>query len=953
MLVAVQDRSRALVCTVFVFGAALALALSMLWLASGKQIALSTDGPNLTQLGATGTTQFEPNRGQTDPSVLYVAHSGSGLIYFQQGQVVLAADGTAGSALDVKFVDANAAVISADGESTSIVNYMMGNDPAKWHTNIPTYAGITYWGLYNGVTLRYEGKQGELKGTYTVAPGANPTSIRWQYSRLGAGVTTLDSTGNLHTSIAGKDVSESVPVAWQEANGVRVPVQVSYTLAGGVASFAVGAYDHSLPLVIDPALEFSSYMGGTGNDSANGVATDAAGNGYITGLTSSTDFPTSNAYQGSNAGANDVFISKFNANGTLAFSTYLGGVGGDYGYGIAVDTTGAIYVTGRTASANFPTVNAYQPASGGNLDVFLSKLANDGQTLLYSTYLGGSGADVGWGVAVDSAGSAYLTGQIASTNFPTINAYQATYGGGANDAFVARINTMVSGTSSLVYSTYLGGTNADYAGGSGVTNIGHGIATDGAGHAYVSGATNSDNFPTLNAYQAARVSDFDAFATKLDTGASGTASLMYSTLIGGNNYDIGHDIAVDAAGNAYVTGSEGFSNFPVRNTYGACGAGPFVAKFDMLLSGNSSLVYSSCFGSTAHGTLTGISVVGSNAIVAGYSASTGWPLVNQIMGWTAGNDVIAARLTDSGSGLVYSTYVGGSGNDYGYGAASVLIGGNTHTYVAGTTASTDYPLANPYQATNHGQSDGFISEINEQAIAPSPTATASPSPTSTPCALQFEDVPPGSTFYPYIECLACRGIINGYPCGGTGEPCNPNNDPYFRPSNNVSRGQFAKIAANSAGFNEPAGAQQYQDVPPGSTFYDYIWRLSNRGFVNGYPCGGAGEPCGPGNLPYFRPNANVTRGQLSKIDANAAGFNETPGAQQYEDVVPGSTFYDYIWRLSNRGIINGYPCGGAGEPCGPNRLPYFRPAANATRGQASKIVSNTFFPACQVRAAAP
>ena len=205
----------------------------------------------------------------------------------------------------------------------------------------------------------------------------------------------------------------------------------------------------------------------------------------------------------------------------------------------------------------------------------------------------------------------------------------------------------------------------------------------------------------------------------------------------------------------------------------------------------------------------------------------------------------------------------------------------------------------------------------------------------------------GSTFYPFIECLACRGIINGYPCGGPGEPCNPANDPYFRPGNNVTRGQFSKIASNSAGFNDPPdNAQQYEDVAVGSTFYDYIWRLTNRGLVNGYPCGGTGEPCGPGNLPYFRPNANVTRGQLSKIDANAAGLGQPPGAQQYEDVAVGSTFYDYVWRLSDLGVINGYPCGGAGEPCGPSNLPYFRPGANATRGQASKIVANTFFPSC-------
>jgi hypothetical protein len=253
--------------------------------------------------------------------------------------------------------------------------------------------------------------------------------------------------------------------------------------------------------------------------------------------------------------------------------------------------------------------------------------------------------------------------------------------------------------------------------------------------------------------------------------------------------------------------------------------------------------------------------------------------------------------------------------------------------VTGTPVATDTP-------------GGPTDTPTETATGTPPTATE----TATACTLSFEDVPPDHTFYAYIECLACRGIINGYPCGGPGEPCNPANDPYFRPGNNVTRGQFSKIASNSAGFNDPPdNVQQYEDVAVGSTFYDYIWRLTNRGLVNGYPCGGPGEPCGPNNLPYFRPNANVTRGQLSKIDANAAGLTQPPGAQQYEDVLPGSTFYDYIWRLTDLGVMNGYPCGGLGEPCGPNNLPYFRPGASATRGQASKIVANTFFPNCQVR----
>jgi hypothetical protein len=193
--------------------------------------------------------------------------------------------------------------------------------------------------------------------------------------------------------------------------------------------------------------------------------------------------------------------------------------------------------------------------------------------------------------------------------------------------------------------------------------------------------------------------------------------------------------------------------------------------------------------------------------------------------------------------------------------------------------------------------------------------------------------------------MACMGIINGYDSGcETGNPC-------FRPGNNVTRGQLAKIVSNAAGFSDTPGPQQFQDVLPGSTFYDFIWRLANRGIVSGYTCGGPGEPCiGPGNLPYYRPNTNVSRGQISKIVSEAAGFNDTPGAQQFQDVAPGSTFYDWIWRLTDRTIMSGYVCGGIGEPCvGPGNLPYFRPGANATRGQGSKIVSNTFFPSCGTR----
>jgi hypothetical protein len=256
---------------------------------------------------------------------------------------------------------------------------------------------------------------------------------------------------------------------------------------------------------------------------------------------------------------------------------------------------------------------------------------------------------------------------------------------------------------------------------------------------------------------------------------------------------------------------------------------------------------------------------------------------------------------------------------------------NTQPPPTDTATSTNTP---PPAAT---QTPGGPSATPVSTDTPTATATPlTPLPTPTTCTITFSDVPVGSTFYPYVHCLACLGIINGY------------SDGTFRPNNNVTRGQLSKIVSNSAGFNDTPTGQQFQDVPPGSTFYPYIFRLSSRGYISGYQCGGPGEPCGPASLPYFRTNNDATRGQISKIVSNAANFNDPPTGQQFEDVPPGSTFYPYIYRLATRNVMQGYPCGGHGEPCvPPNFLPYFRPNTNATRGQTSKIVANTFFPNCQ------
>ena len=276
--------------------------------------------------------------------------------------------------------------------------------------------------------------------------------------------------------------------------------------------------------------------------------------------------------------------------------------------------------------------------------------------------------------------------------------------------------------------------------------------------------------------------------------------------------------------------------------------------------------------------------------------------------------------------------IGGGGSP-----TSTIVPSSTSTSTAtSTSTSTVTPIpTNTQTSVPTGTTAASATSVSTSTATSVSTSVATSTATATACTITFSDVPTDHTFYANIRCLACRGILGGYPDGT------------FRPGNLVTRGQLAKIVANAAGFIEPATTQQFEDVPVGSTFHEFIWRLANRGYITGYPCGGPGEPCGGGNLPYFRPNANVTRGQISKIVANAAGFIEPATTQQFEDVPVGSTFHEFIWRLANRAIMSGYPCGSPGEPCGSGNLPYFRPGANATRGQASKIVANTFFPNCE------
>ena len=668
---------------------------------------------------------FEANQGQTDAHVNFLSRGAGYALFLTPDEAALrlqqpVASGTAAAqaapeaVLRMQLVGANATprVVGRD-QLPGTSNYFIGNDPSRWHTDIPNYAQVEEQGVYPGVDLVYYGNQRQLEYDFTVAPGADPGVIRLAIS--GAESMTLDAQGNLVLHTAGGDVVEQAPVLYQEADGGRQAVSGHFVLEGdGQVGFAVGAYNPSKPLIIDPVLSYSTYLGGSGNDAVvgSGIAVDSAGNAYVTGDTVSTNFPTANPLQPATGGGDDAFVAKLNASGTaLVYSTYLGGSGDDAGSDIAVDSAGNAYVTGYTRSTNFPTANPLQPTFGGDRDAFVAKLNASGTALVYSTYLGGIASDVGSGIAVDSAGNAYVTGDTVSTNFPTANPLQPASGGGLTDAFVAKLNA--TGTA-LVYSTYLGGSASD---------AGLDIAVDSAGNAYVTGNTSSTNFPTANPLQPASGGGTDAFVAKLN--AAGTA-LVYSTYLGGSASDAGLDIAVDSAGNAYVTGDTSSTNFPTANPLQPASGGgtdAFVAKLN---AAGTALVYSTYLGGSGNDVGSGIAVDSAgNAYVTGNTVSTNFPTANPLQPASGGGtDAFVAKLNAAGTALVYSTYFGGSASDAG---RDIAVDSAGNAYVTGNTSSTNFPTANPLQPVTGGGTDAFVAKI-----APVSTTTTALSSSSNP-----------------------------------------------------------------------------------------------------------------------------------------------------------------------------------------------------------------------------
>ena len=611
-------------------------------------------------------------------------------------------------------------------------NYFIGKDPNQWRMNVPHYAKVRLTAVYPGVDVLFYGKGKQLEHDFLVAPGADPRQIRLVFE--GAEHVALKENGDLALTLPGGEMTLHAPITYQDSEAGRERVRARFLLAdNGQVGFEVGPYDTARPLIIDPVLSYSTYLGGGGagyvdkSDWGNGIAVDGAGNAYVAGLAYPGDFPTtSGAFDRSGGYAG--FVAKFDRDGALVYSTFLGG--GGYvteALAIAVDGEGHAYVTGQTQREDFPTtVGAFQTlcaegTSWGCADAFVTKINPDGASLAYSTYLGGPGStasgdfgyDWGNGIVIDGEGNAYVAGLTRSYTFPvTAGAFQTTHAGGWADVFVAKLNATGS---ALVYATYLGGTGGSLHG-----DEAYAIAVDGQGSAYVTGLTTSLDFPTTaGAFRPVNSGYTNGFISKLIADGS---SLGYSTYLGGPGSGRiygGRGIVVDSAGNAYVTGTadNGFPTTPGTfqpqcSTAPALCSDAFVLKLNPAGSG---LVWSTYLGGSGGEEGRGITLdTRGNVYVAGLTTSANFPLRDAIQGTYAGagsstwGDGFVAKLSPDASRLVYSTYLGGSSDDAGYGIA-VDAAGNAH--VTGGTSSTDFPTVNPVQAGKGGTFDAFVAKL--------------------------------------------------------------------------------------------------------------------------------------------------------------------------------------------------------------------------------------------------
>jgi len=722
---------------------------------------------------------FETNVGQTSGAASFVARG--------QGYAVWAtADGpiirlrrthaSSGAVVRMRVVGgAPAGHPSPESVLPGRANYFIGNEPAQWKTGVTRYGALRYAGVYPGIDLVLHGSQESLEYDFDVAPHVDPSRVALRFE--GAKAVRLAQDGGLTLSLDDGEIGFRAPVAYQERGGAKEIVDAKYELdENDIVHFVVGPHDPARPLTIDPVLTYSTYLGGTagqiaglGNDKAFALAVDAYGYAYLAGLTSAIDFPIAGVpYDSSCSGCTnsggDAWVAKINPTqsgaASLVFATYLGaggtgsGTGSSVAYGVAVDGSGNVYLTGNTtgfdnpvtpANESFPTTaSAFQSNNGGGLDGFLTKLNPTGSALLYSTYLGGNNTDEGSAVRVDDAGHAYVAGWAASTNFPELfNGFKISKPAVGFDGFVVKVDTNLSGPASLSYGTLVGGGGDDRVGA---------MAIDTLGRVYLTGYTQSYGatpFPILNGFQAVSPGGQHGFMTVVDPSQSGANSLVYSTLIVGSNTSTDGSaqneggVAVDAAGIVYVTGTTYGGTFPT--TPGAFKSNveqsdAYVLKIDPSQAGASSLLASTLLGGAFQEAPTGLVIdQDNNPVIVGSTGSSNLGVAACSAAKPGSTDGFVVVMDPSLGSVKFSTLLGGNGGDFIYG---VGIGPASQIYVDGYTESANFPTTadSPsttaaFDATQNGQ-DAFLSVIappfGSTCAAPVAAAQSATTPEDTP-----------------------------------------------------------------------------------------------------------------------------------------------------------------------------------------------------------------------------
>lgn len=692
---------------------------------------------------------FEQNEGQSDHEVAFFAHAPGYALFLTQQEAVFSLtrmvqgggnDGRISAVLRARLEGASShATITGQGKLPGHSNYFLGSDPSQWHTDISQFASVRYDEIYPGIDLIYYGNHQQLEYDFVVRPGADPNVI--QLSFQGADELRLDDSGNLILHTRAGELIQHRPVAYQIVNGQHQTVDGRFAVNGSHVSFVMGDYDRHQPLVIDPTLSFSTYLGGGKDTALNAVAVDSSGNIYVAGYSSGSSYPVQGAFQASNNGAattaSNAVISKLSPDGqTLLYSTYLGGSHSDAAVALSVDSSGSAYVAGNAASSDFPLKSAFQGSFTPAHSPFLTKLSADGASLVYSTFISGTtNPDTATALAIDSNGSAYLLGNALSTDFPTKNPFQASNSGNnplnttpENNLFLSKFS---ADGQSLVYSTYLGGAGNDR---------GNAIAVDSSGSAYLVGSAQSANYPLKNPIQNInRQSSTQLGMAVITKVAADGQSLVYSTYFGGTTGsvgDAGTSIAVDGNGIALVGGVTGSTDFPTVKPYTAKNPNStqtgFLTRF---AADGQSLLYSTYFGGTGTDAIRGVAFDSAgNIYFSGGTSSGNYPLTIPIQSTNKGSanglsNAFVTELSPDGQAIFYSTFLGGSGSTgIGDSAYGIAVDSGNHVAIAGTTHSADFPTLHAYQgSTTISQADGagFVARINPY-IAPTLSISGSP-----------------------------------------------------------------------------------------------------------------------------------------------------------------------------------------------------------------------------------